>query len=156
MDKLTWQVKQGARLWKIRVEDHLEIAGTKNSQEISGIHTSEYFPPEEYDNTGRTLHMPPNYLCMGSLSHDFRLWNGERRALSLVLFHDQTRHRGTSEVNVWMYGWPVGVARPDYTNDLPCHSLRDDLPIEITIAKGTRIERSICLPPSKAAGQKSQ
>jgi len=143
--KLLFEVEQRNGCHTIDARQYLRYAGIPSITDISEIDTSSYFPPEKYSNTGRTPSMPSDYMCMGSLSWKFALHNGERRALSLALFHDTTKHRGTSEVNAWIYGWPVGIASPDHTREVPCHSLRDNAPIKITIARGTRIEKRVCV-----------
>ena len=143
VSKLHLLVEQGLNRWTVKIEDYLPYAGIESVNQISEIETSTYFPPAKYSNTGRTAQMPSTYQCMGSGSLLFRLGNGDQRAISLALFHDTTKHRGTSEVNAWIYGWPVSVADPDYTRNVSCHSLRDDVPIKLTIAKDTSVEKSV-------------
>lgn len=145
--QLQFEVVQGSEVHTIDATQLLRYAGIASVGEIAEISTSNHFPPGEYSNTGRTAQMPDSYLCKGSISYQFLLKSGQQRGLSLVLFHDTTRHRGTSEVNSWIYGWPVRIATPDCTKDISCHSLRDDMPINITAAKGTKIERQVYVPP---------
>ena len=84
------------------------------------IEFSKYFPNSPYPQTALTNQMPPNYLCMGSMS--VRFYDGNQRigGIAVSMYQDLTQHdrRMGDHYNAYLQ-WETQGKKPEHTECIP-------------------------------------